>query len=50
MDFKGPINWLECHSLEFNLITLESVDCGLGERIGQFNYGYAFLNIPTMNF
>jgi len=50
MDFKGPINWLECHSLEFNLITLESVDCGLGERIGQFNYGYAFLNIPYNEF
>lgn len=50
MDFKGPINWLECHSLGFNLITLESVDCGLGERIGQFNYGYAFLNIPYNDF
>jgi len=50
MDFKGPINWLECHSLGFNLITLESVDCGLGERIGQFNYGYAFLNIPYNEF
>ena len=50
MDFKGPINWLECHSLGFNLITLESVDCGLGERIGQFNYGYAFLNIPCNEF
>ena len=50
MDFNGPINWLECHSLGFNLITLESVDCGLGERIGQFNYGYAFLNIPYNEF
>ena len=50
MDFKGPINWLECHSLGFNLITLESVDCGLGERIGQFNYGYAFLSIPYNEF
>lgn len=46
MDFKGPVNWLECHNLGFNLITIENVDCGLGERIGQFNYGYAFLNIP----
>ena len=44
MDFKGPVNWLECHNLGFNLITIENVDCGLGERIGQFNYGYAFLN------
>ena len=50
MDFKGPINWLECHNLGFNLITLENVDCGLDKKIGQFNYGYAFLNIPYNDF
>ena len=46
MDFKTPIDWLECHSLGFNLITLENVDCIAGKNIGQFNYGYAFLSIP----
>lgn len=46
MDFKGPIDWLECHSLGFNLITLENIDCGNNKNIGQFNYGYAFLSIP----
>ena len=46
MDFKTPVDWLECHSLGFNLITLENVDCGTEKNIGQFNYGYAFLSIP----
>jgi len=45
-DFKMPINWLECHSLGVNLITTESIDCGTGKNISQFNYGYAFLSIP----
>jgi len=46
MDLKNPIDWLECHSLGFNLITLENVDCGTEKKFGQFNYGYAFLSIP----
>ena len=46
LDFKMPINWLECHSLGFNLITVDSIDCGTGKRISQFNYGYVFLSIP----
>jgi len=46
MDFKAPIDWLECHSLGFNLITLENVDCGTEKNVGQFNYGYIFLSIP----
>ncbi len=46
MDLKKPIDWLECHSLGFNLITLENVDCGTEKKFGQFNYGYAFLSIP----
>ena len=45
VDFTGPINWLECHYLGYNLITLDLINCGSG-NIGQFNYGYAFLAIP----
>tara|TARA_B100000780_G_scaffold261675_1_gene214277 strand:- start:702 stop:1961 length:1260 start_codon:yes stop_codon:yes gene_type:complete len=46
LDFKMPLNWLECHSLGFNLITIENIDCGTGKKISQFNYGYIFLSIP----
>ncbi len=46
IDFKGPINWLECSNMGLNLFTLEKLDCNLGKEIGQFNYGYAFLSIP----
>ena len=49
-DFNLIINWLECHSLGFNLITLESLECGTGKIISQFNYGYAFLYIPYNDF
>ena len=45
-DLKLPLNWLECHSLGFDLFTTERVDCGTGKKIGQFNYGYIFLSIP----
>ena len=41
-DFKAPINWLECHNLKFNLLTLDKIDCGTDKNIGQFNYGYVF--------
>jgi len=46
LDFKMPLNWLECHSLGFNLITIENIDCGTDKKISQFNYGYIFLSIP----
>tara|TARA_B100000787_G_C16178029_1_gene290139 strand:- start:219 stop:1454 length:1236 start_codon:yes stop_codon:yes gene_type:complete len=49
-DFSAVINWLECDSLGFNLITLESINCGTGKTIGQFNYGYAILYIPYNEF
>ena len=49
-DFGAIINWLECNSLGFDLITLENIDCGTGKKIGQFNYGYAFLHIPYNDF
>ena len=48
-DFKMPLNWLECHSLGFNLITIENIDCGTGKEITQFNYGYIFLSTPYNN-
>ena len=49
-DFEAPINWLECHNLEFNLLTLDRIDCGTGKNIGQFNYGYIFLYTPYNEF
>ena len=49
VDFTGPINWLECHHLGYNLITLDLINCGSG-NIGQFNYGYAFLSVPYNEF
>tara|TARA_B100000795_G_C22795173_1_gene438985 strand:+ start:1506 stop:2741 length:1236 start_codon:yes stop_codon:yes gene_type:complete len=49
-DFNATIDWLECHSLGFNLITLETINCGTGKNIGQFNYGYAFLSLPYNDF
>ncbi len=49
-DFEAPINWLECHNLKFNLLTLDRIDCGTGKNIGQFNYGYIFLYTPYNEF
>ena len=49
VDFTGPINWLECHYLGYNLITLDLINCGSG-NVGQFNYGYAFLSVPYNEF
>ena len=43
LDLKGPIDWLKCHSLGFDLMTLESINCGTGS---QFNYGFIFLSVP----
>ena len=49
-DFKAPIDWLQCHNLEFNLLTLDKIDCGTDKNIGQFNYGYIFLYTPYNDF
>ena len=49
-DFSAIINWLECNSLGFDLITLENINCGTGKKIGQFNYGYALLHVPYNDF
>ena len=49
-DFNLIINWLECDSLGFNLITLDTINCGTGKIVSQFNYGYAFLYIPYNDF
>ena len=46
IDFKIPLNWLECHNLGIDLLTLEKINCGTGKNILQFNYGFAFLSIP----
>jgi hypothetical protein len=32
-DFGARINWLECNSLGFDLITLENIDCGTGKKL-----------------
>ena len=49
-DFNHIINWLECDSLGFNLITLDTINCGTDKKIIPFNYGYAFLYIPYNDF
>ncbi len=50
VDFKMPINWLECHKLGIDLFTLEQIDCGSKQKISQFNYGQAFLLLPYNEF
>jgi len=42
-DFIGPIDWLKCNSLGFNLFKEGTIGCGLVEIM---DYGYAFLSIP----
>ena len=44
-DFKIPLEWLRCHSLGVNLLTLEALNCG-DRTVSQFNYGQAFLHLP----
>ena len=29
VDFKIPLEWLRCHSLGVNLLTLEALNCGI---------------------
>ena len=29
IDFKIPLEWLRCHSLGVNLLTLEALNCGI---------------------
>ena len=45
VDFKIPLDWLRCHSLGVNLLTLEALNCG-NRTVSQFNYGYIFLSLP----
>jgi len=45
IDFKIPLEWLRCHSLGVNLLTLEALNCG-DRTVSQFNYGQAFLHLP----
>ena len=49
VDFKIPIEWLRCHSLGVNLLTLEPLNCG-NRTVSQFNYGYIFLSLPYNEF
>ena len=45
VDFKIPLEWLRCHSLGVNLLTIEALNCG-DRTVSQFNYGQAFLHLP----
>ena len=49
IDFKIPLEWLRCHSLGINLLTLEALNCG-DRTVSQFNYGYIFLSLPYNEF
>ena len=49
VDFKIPLEWLRCHSLGINLLTLEALNCG-DRTVSQFNYGYIFLSLPYNEF
>ena len=49
IDFKIPLEWLRCHSLGVNLLTLEALNCG-NRTVSQFNYGYIFLSLPYNEF
>ena len=49
IDFKIPLEWLRCHSLGVNLLTLEALNCG-DRTVSQFNYGYIFLSLPYNEF
>ena len=49
IDFKIPLEWLRCHDLGVNLLTLEALKCG-DRTVSQFNYGYIFLSLPYNEF
>ena len=49
IDFKIPIEWLRCHNLGVNLLTIEALNCG-DRTVSQFNYGYIFLSLPYNEF
>ena len=49
VDFKIPLEWLRCHDLGVNLLTLEALNCG-DKVVSQFNYGYIFLSLPYNEF
>ena len=49
VDFKIPLEWLRCHNLGVDLLTLEALKCG-DRSVSQFNYGYIFLSLPYNEF
>ena len=49
VDFKIPLEWLRCHSLGVNLLTVDALNCG-DRTVSQFNYGYIFLSLPYNEF
>ena len=49
LDFKIPLEWLRCHSLGVDLLTVEALNCG-NRTVSQFNYGYIVLNLPYNEF
>ena len=49
VDFKIPLEWLKCHNLGINLLTVEALNCE-NKSVSQFNYGYIFLSLPYNEF
>tara|TARA_B100000900_G_scaffold315635_1_gene274547 strand:+ start:1051 stop:2286 length:1236 start_codon:yes stop_codon:yes gene_type:complete len=49
VDFKIPLEWLKCHNLGINLLTVEALNCE-NRTVSQFNYGYIFLSLPYNEF
>jgi hypothetical protein len=45
-DFKQPLLWLKCHSLGFDLLKENLIDCGTDKLSEPLHYGYVFLSIP----
>ena len=46
-DFYQTLLWLKCHSLGFDLLKTNLIDCGTDDKLsGPLHYGYAFLSIP----
>ena len=46
-DFYQTLLWLKCHSLGFDLLKTNLIDCGTDDKLsGPLQYGYAFLSIP----
>lgn len=45
-DFNQSLLWLKCHSLGFDLLKTNPIDCGNNIFSEPLHYGYAFLSIP----